>query len=90
MDTNIIPVQLDYRFVTTRKIWQYDYGQILSITGQNLPTATEVHFSLDIRGGSTLSRVGTTMDGVTTVKIPDELLKNNGKSGDFPSTHSYM
>lgn len=83
MDTNIIPIQLDYRFVTTRKIWQYDYGQILSITGQNLPTATEVHFSLDIRGGSTLSRVGTTMDGVTTVKIPDELLKNNGKSGDF-------
>lgn len=82
-DTNIIPVQLDYRFVTTRKIWQYDYGQILSITGQNLPTATEVHFSLDIRGGSTLSRVGTTMDGATTVKIPDELLKNNGKSGDF-------
>lgn len=82
-DTNIIPIQLDYRFVTTRKIWQYDYGQILSITGQNLPTATEVHFSLDIRGGSTLSRVGTTMDGVTTVKIPDELLKNNGKSGDF-------
>ena len=82
-DTNIIPVQLDYRFVTTRKIWQYDYGQILSITGQNLQTATEVHFSLDIRGGSTLSRVGTTMDGVTTVKIPDELLKNNGKSGDF-------
>lgn len=82
-DTNIIPVQLDYRFVTTRKIWQYDYGQILSITGQNLPTATEVHFSLDIRGGSTLSRVGTTADGTTTVKIPDELLKNNGKSGDF-------
>lgn len=82
-DTNIIPIQLDYRFVTTRKIWQYDYGQILSITGQNLPTATEVHFSLDIRGGITLSRVGTTMDGVTTVKIPDELLKNNGKSGDF-------
>lgn len=82
-DNNIIPVQLDYRFVTTRKIWQYDYGQILSITGQNLPTATEVHFSLDIRGGSTLSRVGTTMDDVTTVKIPDELLKNNGKSGDF-------
>lgn len=82
-DTNIIPIQLDYRFVTTRKIWQYDYGQILSITGQNLPTATEVHFSLDIRGGSTLSRVGTTIDGVTTVKIPDELLKNNGKSGDF-------
>lgn len=83
MDTNIIPVQLDYRFVTTRKIWQYDYGQILSITGQNLPTATEVHFSLDIRGGSTLSRVGTTVDGTTTVKIPDELLKNNGKPGDF-------
>lgn len=83
MDTNIIPVQLDYRFVTTRKIWQYDYGQMLSITGQNLPTATEVHFGLDIRGGSTLSRVGTTVDGTTTVKIPDELLKNNGKSGDF-------
>lgn len=36
-----------------------------------------------MKGGSTLSRVGTTVDGVTTVKIPDELLKNNGKSGDF-------
>ena len=83
VDANIIPIQLDYRFVTARKIWQYDYGQILSITGQNLPTATEVHFSLDMKGGSTLSRVGTTVDGVTTVKIPDELLKNNGKSGDF-------
>ena len=40
----------------------------------------EVQFSLDEKSGETLSRVGTTVDGVTEVKIPDELLTNSATS----------
>ena len=40
----------------------------------------EVQFSLDEKSGETLSRVGTTVDGVTEVKIPDELLTHSATS----------
>ena len=40
----------------------------------------EVQFSLDEKLGETLSRVGTTVDGVTEVKIPDELLTHSATS----------
>ena len=33
-------------------LWQYDYGQILSIEGLNLPKIVEIHFSLDDKNGS--------------------------------------
>lgn len=61
-------------------VWQYDYGQVLRITGPELPPAVEVQFSLDEKSGETLSRVGTTVDGVTEVKIPDELLTHSATS----------
>lgn len=61
-------------------VWQYDYGQVLRITGPELPPAVEVQFSLDEKLGETLSRVGTTVDGVTEVKIPDELLTHSATS----------
>lgn len=57
-------------------IWQHDYGQILRITGVDLPKAVEVQFSLRDKGGDTLTRIGTTVDSVTEVKVPDSLLKN--------------
>ena len=57
-------------------IWQHDYGQILRITGANLPKAVEIQFSLKDKGGDTLTRIGTTVDGATEVKVPDSLLKN--------------
>lgn len=57
-------------------IWQHDYGQILRITGVDLPKAVEVQFSLRDKGGDTLTRIGTTADGATEVKVPDSLLKN--------------
>ena len=60
--------------------WQYDYGQVLRITGPELPPAVEVQFSLTEKSGETLSRVGTTVDGVTEVKIPDELLTHSATS----------
>lgn len=77
---NIVSVKLDSRYASTRGVWQYDYGQVLRITGPELPPAVEVQFSLDEKSGETLSRVGTTVDGVTKVKIPDELLKHSATS----------
>ena len=56
---------------------QYDYGQVLRIQGLNLPTAVEIHFGLDETGGTTVTRIGTTKDGVTDVTIPDSMLENN-------------
>lgn len=77
---NIVSVKLDSRYASTLGVWQYDYGQVLRITGPELPPAVEVQFSLDEKSGETLSRVGTTVDGVTEVKIPDELLTNSATS----------
>jgi hypothetical protein len=77
---NIVSCKLDSRYASTLGIWQYDYGQVLRITGPELPPAVEVQFSLDEKLGETLSRVGTTVDGVTEVKIPDELLKHSATS----------
>lgn len=67
----------------TRSVWQYDYGQILQITGAELPPAVEVQFSLNEKSGETITRVATTTDGVTEVQIPNELLKRDGCKGDY-------
>ena len=77
---NIVSVKLDSRYASTLGVWQYDYGQVLRITGPELPPAVEVQFSLDEKSGETLSRVGTTVDGATEVKIPDELLAHSATS----------
>lgn len=77
---NIVSAKLDSRYASTLGVWQYDYGQVLRITGPELPPAVEVQFSLDEKSGETLSRVGTTVDGVTEVKIPDELLTHSATS----------
>lgn len=77
---NIVSVKLDSRYASTLGVWQYDYGQVLRITGPELPSAVEVQFSLNEKSGETLSRVGTTVDGVTEVKIPDELLTHSATS----------
>lgn len=77
---NIVSVKLDSRYASTLGVWQYDYGKVLRITGPELPPAVEVQFSLAEKSGETLSRVGTTVDGVTEVKIPDELLAHSATS----------
>lgn len=77
---NIVSAKLDSRYASTLGVWQYDYGQVPRITGPELPPAVEVQFSLDEKSGETLSRVGTTVDGVTEVKIPDELLTHSATS----------
>lgn len=62
---------------------QYDYGQVLRIQGLSLPTAVEIHFGLDETGGTTVTRIGTTKDGVTDVTIPDSMLENNDTDMDY-------
>lgn len=77
MINNIIQAVLDYRFVNTAKVWQYDYGKIIRIKGENLPGTAEVHFSLSETGGDAITKVGVTTDGVAEVQVPDELLENS-------------
>ena len=80
----IIECRLDstYKEIYTG-IWQHDYGQILRITGVDLPKAVEVQFSLRDKGGDTLTRIGTTVDGVTEVKVPDSFLKNENCTQNY-------
>lgn len=87
---NIIECKLEsiYKEIYTG-LWQHDYGQILRITGVEFPKAVEIQFSLNEKSGSVITRIGTTTDGVTEVKIPDELLKNEGHSQDY-SIYAYI
>lgn len=87
---NIIECKLEsiYKEIYTG-LWQYDYGQILRITGVEFPKAVEIQFSLNEKSGSVITRIGTTTDGVTEVQIPDELLKNEGHSQDY-SIYAYI
>lgn len=71
-------------------IWQWDYGQTLRIQGLNLPTAVEIHFSLDEHGGEALRRIGLTQDGVTDVVIPDTMLENESAYGDSYYFFAYI
>lgn len=64
-------------------LWQYDYGQTLRIQGLHLPSAVEIHFSLQETGGTSPSRVGVTKDGVTDVIIPDSMLENDGATRNY-------
>lgn len=70
-------------YTSVSGLWQYDYGQTLRIQGLRLPTAVEIHFSYTEKGGDSVTRIGTTHDGVTDVPIPDSFLENNGASQDY-------
>ncbi|MBQ5900812.1 MAG: BppU family phage baseplate upper protein, partial [Clostridia bacterium] len=72
-------------------VTQYDYGQHLRITGLALPEAVEFHFK-NQKSEETLLVAGITTDGITTVQIPNSMLKephnitvyvyvSNGESG---------
>lgn len=81
---NVIDIELTGRSTRRdQKLWQYDYGQMLRITGKEFPKVTEVQFSLQQSGGHTLDRIGTFDNGVLAVQIPNELLKNTGETSDY-------
>lgn len=78
------------RTAEVKGIWQWDYGQILRIQGLNLPTAVEIHFSLDEHGGEAARRIGVTKDGVTDVPIPDSMVENESAYGDSYYFFAYI
>ena len=82
---NIIEVQFNEMLQRTRSIWQYDYGQVLKILsgGVVLPNFLEVHFSLSRENEKRITRIGTTVNGVTEVQIPNELLNTENKTHDY-------
>ena len=81
---NIIIVKLDSTYAAVYSgIWQWNYGQILRIQGGNFPKVVEVHFSLQDKGGDSITRIGTTIDGATDVPIPDSFLENGGRAQDY-------
>ena len=82
---NIIEVQFNEMLQRTRSIWQYDYGQVLKILsgGAVLPNFLEVHFSLSRENKKCITRIGTTVNGVTEVQIPNELLNTENKTHDY-------
>lgn len=71
-------------------LYQWDYGQQLRIQGLDLPTAVEIHFSLQDIGGESVTRIGTTADGVTNVVIPDSMLENEEELGEQYSVFAYV
>ena len=71
------------REVTTAPLWQWDYGQILQITGLDLPQAFEVHFSNSRKSGETVTQIGT--DGAVT--IPDMYLTSGADIYAFIFLH---
>lgn len=56
------------------ELWMYDYGQKLQITGLPLPEAFEVHFAWNGLEKAKV-QIGSTVDGVSTVSIPDIALE---------------
>ena len=66
----------DNNFVESENVWQWDYGQVLEIHGLALPPAIEIHFGIE-RGNSTITRIGSSLGGVTAVNIPDALLRQS-------------
>lgn len=72
------------RRAETKPLYQYDYGQILQITGVALPTAYEVHFGNTAEGGTTKTSIGDA-DGVV---IPDEYLTSGADVYAFVYLHA--
>lgn len=56
---------------------QWDYGRKIQITGVTLPDNVQIHFARD--GEEAEIRLGSTVNNVTTVTIPDAILQKSGK-----------
>lgn len=72
------------RATTTKKQYQYNYGQRLTFEGLDLPDTFEVHFSNSLSTGKTKSRIATG----GTVVIPDEYYESGANIYAFIFLHS--
>lgn len=85
METKITTVSLaakEDKYYADKALYQWNYGQILRITGADLPMAVEVGFSTTEKSGDSDVRVGSTNNGVTTVAIPNKLFEEE-RSTDY-------
>lgn len=64
-------------------LYQYDKGQVLRITGLNLPQIVEIDFALEETGSIAKREVGITENGITEVRIPNYFLINNDIGIDY-------
>ena len=58
-------------------VWQYDFGQVLQISGLSLPPVVEVHYANKGKDIA-LPQTGVTEGGITTAPIPNEILEEKG------------
>ena len=65
----------NYNNVKVENLFKYDYGQILEISGIDLPENFEVHFETDQENAIVVN--GTFENGVGKVKIPDLCLMDS-------------
>lgn len=65
----------NYNEVIIQNLFKYDYGQILEISGIDLPENFEVHFETDQESAVVVN--GTFENGVGKVKIPDICLMDS-------------
>ncbi len=68
--------------VTTTPLYEWDYGQVLRITGDGLPSVCQVHFC-DKTCDKTIVRIGSPVSGGIEVPIPDKLLENEWSINAF-------
>ena len=83
MRDNIIVADISREQTTTDPLYQWDYGQVLKLTGADLPEAYEVHFAL-ATSGEAIVMIGNA-DGVA---IPDQLLDQAGQLHAWLYLHS--
>lgn len=67
MSKNTIDVSLDYTYVSTEKVWQYDYGKKLVMRGKDIPQAVEVHFLITEEQSYTRSLSGLQTKNISVV-----------------------
>lgn len=64
-------------------LYQYNKGQVLRITGLNLPQIVEIDFALEETGSVAKREVGITENGITEVRIPNYFLINDDIGIDY-------
>ena len=66
-----------------RGLCQFVGGQVLKVTGIDLPAITKVYFSLTESDGASETRIGTTKDGVLSVAIPESMIMNDEMTSNY-------
>ena len=69
--------------VTDSHFFHKDSGCQLVISGLNLETGTQVHFSLTEKSGKPVSMIGVSENGIFSVDVPDNVLNSNTKRNDY-------